>query len=106
LIFKYANEIKNDFNISFKKFNKQIHKNKGTNISIEDFIIWVNREDELLNIQNKDIQEDWIYLENRIFADIANALWGKDYYYQMLLKEDNQFLTSLEHLNDAKALVD
>ena len=106
LIFKYANEIKNDFNISFKKFNKQTHKNKGANISIEDFIIWVNNEDELLNIQNKDIQEDWIYLENRIFADIANALWGKDYYYQMLLKEDNQFLTSLKHLNDAKALVD
>ncbi len=106
LIFKYANEIKNDFNISFKKFNKQILQKKGANIRIEDFILWINKEDALLNIKNKDIQNDWIYLENRILADIANALWGKDYYYQILLKEDNQFLTSLKHLNDAKALVD
>ena len=106
LIFKYANEIKNNYKTNFKQFNNQTLKNKGKNIAIENFIQWINEEDDSLDIQNLDIEEDWIYLENRILADIANALWGKDYYYQTLLKEDNQFLISLEHMNDAKALTD
>ena len=108
LLFKYANEIKEDFEThgkSFNKFNSQILKNKGSNISIDSFINWINNQDQSLQISVSDLSEDWIYLENRILADIANSIWGKNYYYNILLNEDNQFLTSLEYINEAKALV-
>ena len=108
LLFKYANEMKDEFekyNKSFKKFKSQILKNKGSNISINDFINWINNQDQSLDITIESFKGDWDYLENRILADIASSIWGKDYYYNILLNEDRQFLTSLEHVQEAKALV-
>ena len=58
-----------------------------------------------LDITIESFKGDWDYLENRILADIASSIWGKDYYYNILLNEDRQFLTSLEHVQEAKALV-
>jgi len=108
LLFKYANVIKDNFmkkNNSFQKFNKQIIKNKGLNISQTKFIEWANNNDESLNIAVDDLQKDWEFLENRILANLASSLFGKDYYYYILLNEDNQFLSSLEHMEDAMLLI-
>jgi len=108
LIFKYANEIKSNFKKtykSFKKFNSLRQKNIGVMINQSSFIQWINEQDSTINILTNDLNKDWNYLENRILADIASANWGKDYYYNILLNEDKQFLTSLKHLEDAKALV-
>ena len=93
------------YNKSFKKFKSQILKNKGSNISINDFINWINNQDQSLDITIESFKRDWDYLENRILADIASSIWGKDYYYNILLNEDRQFLTSLEYVQEAKALV-
>ena len=108
LLFKYANETKDNFEQkykSFEKFNSIILKNKGFNISKDSFLKWVNNQDEALNIESIDLDKDWVYLENRILADIASSIWGKNYYYNILLNEDNQFLTSLENTHKAKELV-
>ena len=66
---------------------------------------WLNIQDSTLNVENNDLNENWFYLENRILADVASALWGKNYYYKILLNEDKQFLISLDHINQAKELV-
>ena len=108
LLFKYASVIKNEFikrGDSFQKFNNQIIKNKGANISQASFVRWVNNTDVSLNLNVDNIQEDWEYLENRILANLASSLFGKDYYYYVLLNEDKQFLSSLEHIKDAKSLI-
>ena len=108
LLFKYANQIKKDFKKSYKsfsKFNKSVKKDRGLIINQKDFIYWVNIQDSTLNVKNNDLNENWLYLENRILADVANALWGKNYYYNILLNEDKQFLISLDHINQAIELV-
>ena len=61
--------------------------------------------DETLELELSDITADWNYLENRILANLASSLFGKDYYYYILLNEDAQFLTSLEHVGDAMLLI-
>jgi hypothetical protein len=68
-------------------------------------VSWLNIQDSTLNVENNDLNENWFYLENRILADVASALWGKNYYYKILLNEDKQFLISLDHINQAKELV-
>ena len=73
------------------KFKNQLLKNKGSNVSITDFIKWVNNQDQSLDITIKNLKTDWPYLENRILADVAGSIWGKDYYYNILLNEDHQF---------------
>ena len=108
LLFKYANDFKNQFEKfdSFEKFKKQIIKNRGDNISIHDFIAWANTLDESLNLEFKNIIDDWYYLENRILANIASAIWGKNFYYNVLLNEDQQFVVAIKNISLAKTLID
>ncbi len=107
-LFKYANKIKATLaspNMSFKKFNQKIIKNKGKNISMSDFMSWANSMDDSLELISSSIEEDWMFLENRILANIANHYWGKNYNYYVLLNEDNQFLSSLDYIKDAQELM-
>ena len=108
LLFKYATDAKEQFNNidSFKQFNKQTKKYKGENIPINEFINWANKIDESLNLSFQDINKDWDYLENRILANIASSIWGKNFYYNVLLNEDQQFLLAIQNINVAKHLVD
>ena len=108
LVFKYANKIKGEYKSeysSFEEFKREGLQQKGQIIDKIKFISWANVQDSTINIQNDDLNNNWVYLENRILADIAGSIWGKDYYYNILLDEDKQFLSSLGHLNDAKKLV-
>ena len=75
-------------------------------IDISNFINWVNSEDEKLTLDIEEINQDWLYIENRIIAEIANSLWDKNSYYHILLNQDNQFLTAIENLDKAKLLID
>ena len=107
LLFRYANNIKNDFkNISsFKKFNKNIVNSKSSSIKITQFVDWVNSVDDSIILDKKDIIEDWEYLENRILANIASSLWGKNYYYNIMLNQDKQFSSAIENIYLAKDLI-
>lgn len=110
LTFKYSKIIDSDFkkfkNKKYKIFDSFIKDNKGKIINIQKFIKWVLEEDKKIELNEQEIKEDWVYIENRILAEIANSLWDKNSYYHVLLNEDNQFLTGLENINKAKLLVD
>ena len=64
-----------------------------------------NQIKEFINLNPENIKEDWRYLENRILANIASALWGKNYYYNILLNEDKQFIESINNIPLAKNLI-
>ncbi len=100
------NDYKNFTKKDFQKFNTHIIKNQGSVIDINNFINWVSSEDEKLTLDIKEINQDWLYIENRIIAEIANSLWDKNSYYHILLNQDNQFLTAIENLDKAKLLID
>ena len=110
LIFKYATKIDVDFKKfkkkSFKTFDLFIKNNKGSIIDSKEFIEWTLKEDNSLSLINDEINQDWLYIENRILAEIANSFWEKNDYYHILLNEDNQFSTALENIDKAKLLVD
>ena len=110
LTFKYAKMVYNDYKNftkkDFQKFNTHIIKNQGSVIDINNFINWVSSEDEKLTLDIEEINQDWLYIENRIIAEIANSLSDKNSYYHILLNQDNQFLTAIENLDKAKLLID
>ena len=45
------------------------------------------------------------YLRNRLKAEIARHFWDNARYYQVLLENDNQLNTALEHFKDAEGLL-
>ena len=110
LIFKYAKNIENKFkkfrNKSFNNFYSYIQKNKNTIVNQNEFIDWCNKNNNELNLIKDEIDEDWVYIENRILAELANSIWSKNDYYHVLLNEDQQFLKALESMEKAKLLVD
>ena len=71
-------------------------------IDLEKYIIYRSEisgfnPSESDSVGEIDFRES-VYIDNK-------TDWGKDYYYNILLNEDRQFLTSLEHVQEAKALV-
>ncbi len=107
LLFKYANNIKNDFKHihNYKNFNKSIVNSNSQSINMAKFIDWVNTIDDSIDLNKDDITPDWEYLQNRILANIASAFWGKDYYYNIMLNQDKQFSSALENISLAKDLI-
>ncbi len=110
LIFKYAKTIENNFkkfrNKSFNNFYSYIQNNKSTIINKNEFIDWCIENNDELNLIKNEIDKDWIYIENRILAELASSIWSKNDYYHVLLNEDQQFLKGLESMEKAKLLVD
>jgi len=110
LIFKYAKNIENNFkkfrNKSFNNFYSYIQKNKNTIINNDEFVQWCNKNNDELNLIKDETAKDWVYIENRILAELANSIWSKNDYYHVLLNEDQQFLKALESMEKAKLLID
>ena len=75
-------------------------------LDIEDFLSWVQTLDESLDIKVENIESDWMFVENRIFANLSKILWGPDYYYHMLLNQDLQFQNAILNLDKAKNIID
>ena len=69
------------------------------------FIAWSSSIDSTLNIDSTNLNKDWEYVQNRILADVASIIWGKDYYYYVLLNQDVQFQEAINHFEKAKEIM-
>ena len=56
-------------------------------------------------IEKDELLENWSTTENRIKAQLANALWGKSGMYKVLLENDEIAQEALIHFDDAKKLI-
>ena len=88
-----------------KKFNnysdfKSNYKIDGKKKS--EFIKWLKNQE--VEFSKDELDEEWNYLENRILADMASSIWGKEYMFKQLLMEDNQAQEAMQHFNEARAL--
>ena len=102
LTFKYSEELKTNV---MKKFNnysdfKSNYKIDGKKKS--EFIKWLKNKE--VEFSKDELDEEWNYLENRILADMASSIWGKEYMFKQLLMEDNQAQEAMKHFNEARAL--
>jgi len=99
LVFKYAGELKNSIQKKYDNYKKfrntyKINKNK--------FFDWLKKQEIEFSVE--ELQQDWNYLENKILAELANKVWGKEYFFKQLLVQDNQAQDALKHFNDARKL--
>ena len=57
-----------------------------------------------IDFLEEELDSDWDYLENRILADIASSIWGKEYMFKQLLIQDNQAQEAMQHFDEAREL--
>ena len=108
LLFNFANKIKNN------DFNNQ----NNTFTSLDDFITDYRLSDSYRNdlktilqdlddqFTNEDLDKDWDYIENRIKAQIANAIWDKSAMYKVNLYMDIVAIEALQQLPSARLLIE
>ena len=54
---------------------------------------------------NEDLDKDWDYIENRIKAQIANAIWDKSAMYKVNLYIDTVVIEALQQFPSAQQLL-
>ena len=69
---------------------------------MSDFIDWLEKQE--IEFLNDEIEKDWEFLANRILAEAASSIWGKEYLYKQLLIQDAQAQEALKHFDEAREL--
>jgi len=114
LIFKYANEIKENYKqyTSFKEFyNKHATiNNKQIKNDQKHFFDWLdatitNNETIELEYNIDSVMVNWDIIDNKIYSEVASSLWDKNYGYHIKLKIDKPFQSALNNFNLAKELI-
>ena len=91
-------------------------KNKfhSINTFITDYHLSIDNKNDLKIIlkdldeefKDQDLDNDWDYIENRIKAQIANAIWGKSAMYKVNLYMDEVAMEGLRQFPSAQLLIE
>ena len=52
-----------------------------------------------------DLINDWDYINNRIFAEVANKIFNRNFYYKSIISNDNLVKEALKYFEDANELL-
>ena len=102
LIFKYAKKIKSEKEIpnTFSDFEKR-YKNNDLNINFsKNLCSFIKKNDDEIDIACDEIDNDWEYLSSRILAEIANAKWGRKYFYKITALKNIQIRKALKYFDE------
>ena len=102
LTFKFANELKSAIQEKYSNYMKFSNTYKIDEKGINEFVDWLEKKE--IEFSKDEIEEDWDYLENRILAQAASSIWGKEYLYKHKLAQDVQVQEALKHFNEAREL--
>ena len=69
----------------------------------DKFFLWLKNQE--IDFEAEELEENWAYIENRILANVASSIWGKEYLYKKLLDTDKQAQEALLHFDEAKELI-
>tara|TARA_B100001250_G_scaffold1100_1_gene996 strand:- start:384 stop:1913 length:1530 start_codon:yes stop_codon:yes gene_type:complete len=99
--FKYANHIKLEYETYLNQFNENEYysliKNENIlNLKIEDFVNWLEREE--IEYDKDFAIRDWNFIKINIYAEVANAKWGKNISYKIKSLYDKQIIESINYL--------
>ena len=103
LIFNFSSKIKDQINGMYNNYDDFYdaffinEKNKNNLINVLN--------DKKIDVSLEDLDLDWRYIENRIKAEVASSIWGKQYLYKTNLKMDEQVLKSYDFFEDAYKLL-
>ena len=98
-IFKYANDKKHEvflFSSTFDDFYINIDNNREKIIQLDNFSQWLSTNQ--FSFDKEILQKNWLYIQNEIYAEIGNALWGKGSNYKIKGSMDPQLQKAIEVL--------
>tara|TARA_B100000131_G_scaffold306354_1_gene333334 strand:+ start:12 stop:1571 length:1560 start_codon:yes stop_codon:yes gene_type:complete len=103
LIFKFSEKIKEEIQNQYNYYAGFTKKYKINNKTKKEFYSWLNQNK--FEYQKKEIEEYWSEIENRILANVASSIWGKEYLFRELLKSDTQVQDAINNFIYAKNLL-
>ena len=74
-------------------------------IEQEEFLSWLNQKNIEYDEKQITKTDDWSFISKRIKAELANAIWGKDYYYKALIESDQQVIRAIAQFDAASELL-
>ena len=101
--FRFAGELKDDIMGEHKTFEDFTVSYKLKKKQRESFYLWLRNQE--IDFEATELDENWTHIENRILANVASSIWGKEYLYKKLLDTDKQAQEALLHFDDAKELI-
>ena len=103
LIFNYADKLKSNVTNTYSTFEKFQSSFKLSKREQKLFFKWLKEKE--LEFERDELIENWSTIDNRIKAQLANAIWGKTSMYKVLLENDEIAQEALNHFDDAKSLI-
>ena len=103
LIFNYADKLKSNVTNTYSTFEKFQSNFKLGKREQKLFFKWLKEKE--LEFERDELIENWSTINNRIKAQLANAIWGKTSMYKVLLENDEIAQEALNHFDDAKSLI-
>ena len=111
--FKYGNQLKLEYNAYLNKLNEEefynlikesmlydieYWKQTGSfkNIEAQDFLDWLEKEG--IEYDKDLVERDWEYIKINVYAEVANAKWGKNISYKIKSLYDQQIVESINYL--------
>ena len=99
--FKYGNHIKLEYETYLNQLNEDEYysliKNENIlNLKIEDFVNWLKQEE--IEYDQDFANRDWNFIKINIYAEVANAKWGKNISYKIKSLYDKQITESINYL--------
>jgi len=103
LLFKYAGQTKKDVIDIYLDYKHFIN---SYNISQNHFFDWLDSLEIKYVKEDVTNNTDWEFVEKRIKAEIANTVWGKDYFYKTLINTDPQVQEAKKQFEFARTLLE
>jgi carboxyl-terminal processing protease len=103
ILFNFTNRIVDDNKKYKSKKEKFFSKFEISDRDFEAFLELA--KEQKINIDLEKVRQDSDYLKMLIKAELARELWGKDEYYKVLRKYDNQVTEAIQYLDEAGAML-
>ena len=100
---KLVRELAENIKSSYRKIDDYRVFNDLYHCAHDDFLEWLEKND--YEFEKKDIIKDWSYINNRIFAEVANKLFNRNFYYKSIISNDNLVKEALKYFEDANELL-
>jgi len=101
--FRYAGELKKEIENKYNTYKEFTTSYQMKNKQRDNFFRWLIKQKT--DFEAEELKANWAYIENRILANVASSIWGKEYLYKKLLETDKQAQEALLHFDEAKELV-
>ncbi|MFQ6611317.1 MAG: S41 family peptidase [Fidelibacterota bacterium] len=102
-IFNYSNTFKDEISQKYNSYEEFASNFDLSEDDLKAFEHWLDEKE--IEYVADDLEKDWRIIKTRISAEIAGAVWGKNYLYKNLLDIDIQVNEAIKHFDEAKNLI-